>query len=132
MIHLIYLHENGSNTVLGFTYKTDTIPFTPYFIIKDLYGVILVFILFTYFVCFDPVYLGHPDNFIPANPLSTPAHIVPEWYFLPFYAILRSVPDKLVGVLLLLASILILLIFPFISKSTIYTGFLRPLYKNFF
>jgi len=88
--------------------------------------------LFIYFVCFDPVYLGHPDNFIPANSLVTPTHIVPEWYFLPFYAILRSVPDKLIGVLLLLASIIVLFIFPFIIKSKIYTGYFRPLYRVFF
>ena len=81
---------------------------------------------------FDPVYLGHPDNFIPANPLVTPTHIVPEWYFLPFYAILRSVPDKLFGVILLLASIIILLVFPFIIKAKVHTGYFRPLYQIFF
>lgn len=131
-IHIIYLHGNGSNNALGVIFNADKLPFTPYFTIKDIFGVTIFFILFSYFIFFDPVYLGHPDNFIPANPLVTPAHIVPEWYFLPFYAILRSVPNKLFGVLLLLGSILVLLIFPFIIKTNINTGFLRPLYKKFF
>lgn len=131
-IHLIYLHEHGSNNFLGIIFKYDKIPFTPYFTIKDIYGIILFFILYSYFIFFDPVYLGHPDNFIVANPLVTPNHIVPEWYFLPFYAILRSVPNKLIGVLLLLASILILLIFPFFTKANIVSGYFRPFYQYFF
>ena len=131
-IHIIYLHENGSNNSLGVIFNADKIPFTPYFTIKDIFGIIMFFILFSYFIFFDPVYLGHPDNFIPANPLVTPAHIVPEWYFLPFYAILRSVPNKLFGVLLLLGSIIVLLIFPFLIKTNINTGFLRPLYQKLF
>lgn len=131
-IHLIFLHENGSNNFLGIIFKYDKIPFTPYFTIKDIYGIILFFILFSYFIFFDPIYLGHPDNFIVANPLVTPNHIVPEWYFLPFYAILRSVPDKLIGVLLLLASILILLFFPFLTKANIVSGYFRPFYQYFF
>ena len=131
-IHIVYLHENGSNNSLGIIFKSDKIPFTPYFTIKDIYGIMVFFIVFSYFVFFDPVYLGHPDNFIPANPLVTPAHIVPEWYFLPFYAILRSVPNKLFGVILLLASILILLAFPFYVNGKINSGFFRPLYQKFF
>jgi len=131
-IHIIYLHENGSNNALGVIFNADKIPFTPYFTIKDIFGIIIFFILFSYFIFFDPVYLGHPDNFIPANPLVTPAHIVPEWYFLPFYAILRSVPNKLFGVLLLLGSIIVLLIFPFLIKTSINTGLLRPLYQKLF
>ena len=131
-IHIVYLHEHGSNNSLGIVYKSDKIPFTPYFTIKDIYFIMLFFIFFLYFVFFDPVYLGHPDNFIPANPLVTPAHIVPEWYFLPFYAILRSVPNKLFGVILLLASILILLAFPFYVNSKINSGYFRPLYQKFF
>lgn len=130
--HIVYLHENGSNNALGIIFNNDKIPFTPYFTIKDIYGIVLFFIFFSYFIFFDPVYLGHPDNFIAANPLVTPNHIVPEWYFLPFYAILRSVPDKLIGVLLLLASILVLLLFPFITKQNIVSGYLRPLYQKFF
>jgi quinol-cytochrome oxidoreductase complex cytochrome b subunit len=131
-VHIIYLHENGSNNALGVIFNADKVPFTPYFTIKDIFGIVIFFILFSYFIFFDPVYLGHPDNFIPANPLVTPAHIVPEWYFLPFYAILRSVPNKLFGVLLLLGSILVLLVFPFLIKTNINTGFLRPLYQKFF
>ena len=131
-VHIVYLHENGSNNKLGVIYAADKVPFTPYFTIKDIFGIVIFFILFSYFIFFDPVYLGHPDNFIPANPLVTPAHIVPEWYFLPFYAILRSVPNKLFGVLLLLGSILVLLIFPFLIKTNISTGLLRPLYQKFF
>lgn len=131
-VHIVYLHEHGSNNSLGIIFKSDKIPFTPYFTIKDIYSVMLFFILFSYFVFFDPVYLGHPDNFIPANPLVTPTHIVPEWYFLPFYAILRSVPNKLLGVILLLASILILLFFPFYVKGKINSGHLRPLYQKLF
>ena len=131
-IHIVYLHEHGSNNSLGIIFKSDKIPFTPYFTVKDIYFIMLFFIIFSYFVFFDPVYLGHPDNFIPANPLVTPAHIVPEWYFLPFYAILRSVPNKLFGVILLLASILILLAFPFYVKSKINSGYFRPMYQKFF
>jgi quinol-cytochrome oxidoreductase complex cytochrome b subunit len=77
-VHIVYLHENGSNNKLGVIYAADKVPFTPYFTIKDIFGIVIFFILFSYFIFFDPVYLGHPDNFIPANPLVTPAHIVPE------------------------------------------------------
>lgn len=90
--------EHGSNNPLGVHFKSDSIPMYPYYIIKDLYGVILFLIFFSFFVFFAPNILGHPDNYIPANPMVTPPHIVPEWYFLPFYAILRSIPSKLGGV----------------------------------
>merc|ERR1712188_237010 len=116
-VHIILLHEDGSNNPLGLPIiKIDKAPFTPYFTIKDIFGAILFFMFFSYLVFFNPNLLGHPDNYIPANPLVTPAHIVPEWYFLPFYAILRSIPNKLGGVLLL-SAIFILLIMPFIIKS---------------
>lgn len=131
-LHLVYLHENGSNNALGTIYNGDKIPFTPYFTIKDIFGVLLFFVFFSYFIFFEPVVLGHPDNFIPANPLVTPNHIVPEWYFLPFYAILRAVPYKLFGFILLIAAIIVLLIFPFLCKGDINSGFLRPLYRKFF
>lgn len=88
----------------------------PYYILKDLLGVILFFAFFAFFVFFSPNLLGHPDNYIPANPMVTPAHIVPEWYFLPFYAILRSIPNKLLGVLALLFSIFALIMLPFVIK----------------
>jgi len=98
MIHIILLHERGgSNNPGGLKAGIDNTPFTPYFIQKDSFGLVIFLLLFNYLVFFDPNLLGHPDNYIPANPLVTPAHIIPEWYFLPFYAILRSVPDK-VGV----------------------------------
>merc|ERR1712188_49930 len=116
-VHIILLHEDGSHGPLGLPIiKIDKAPFTPYFTIKDIFGAILFFMFFSYLVFFNPNLLGHPDNYIPANPLVTPAHIVPEWYFLPFYAILRSIPNKLGGVLLLLSAIFIL-IMPFIIKS---------------
>ena len=120
LIHLILLHEAKSNNPLGIQHLIiDKIPFTPYFTIKDIFGIIIFFILFVYLVFFEPNILGHSDNYIPANPLSTPTHIVPEWYFSPFYAILRSVPNKLGGVFLMVFSILILIIIPFLNKSYI-------------
>lgn len=131
-VHIVYLHENGSNNALGVIFNGDKIPFTPYFTIKDIYGIIIFLIVFSYFIFFDPVILGHPDNFIPANPLVTPNHIVPEWYFLPFYAILRAVPYKLFGFILLIAAILVLLVFPVISQSNIVSGYYRPVYQKFF
>jgi len=104
----------------------DTIPMYPYYIIKDLFGVILFLAFFALFVFFAPNTLGHPDNYIPANPLVTPSHIVPEWYLLPFYAILRSIPDKLLGVLAMLAAILLLIALPYISQTDMRSGDFRP------
>jgi ubiquinol-cytochrome c reductase cytochrome b subunit len=133
-IHVIFLHEHGSNNPLGISAKIDQIPFTPYFTIKDFLGVVLFLMLFSIFVFFYPNVLGHSDNYIPANPLVTPTHIVPEWYFLPFYAMLRSIPDKLIGVLVLVFSIIIMCIVPFsfllnpTSRLFIYS----PLYKLLF
>ena len=132
-VHIILLHEDGSNNPLGLPIiNIDKAPFTPYFTIKDIFGALLFFIFFGYLVFFNPNLLGHPDNYIPANPLVTPAHIVPEWYFLPFYAILRSIPNKLGGVILLLSAIVILLIMPFIVKSEIRSSQFRPLTAIFF
>jgi quinol-cytochrome oxidoreductase complex cytochrome b subunit len=119
ILHIIFLHENGSSNPLGISSSSDKIPFTPYFTVKDLFGVFVFLIIFFVFLFFYPNYLGHFDNYIPANPLATPPHIVPEWYFLPFYAILRSVPDKFFGVFLLLFSIISLFILIFL-KSFIY------------
>jgi len=117
-LHLFFLHEVGSSNPIGLnSIKIDSIPFTPYFTIKDIFGLILFFLFFFYFIFFNPNLLGHPDNYIPANPLVTPTHIVPEWYFLPFYAILRCIPNKLLGVVIMLLSILILLTLPFISRN---------------
>jgi len=131
-IHLIFLHEFGSNNPLGVALKADFIPFTPYYTIKDLFGVILFLIFAGFFIYFAPNYLGHPDNYILANPLVTPTHIVPEWYFLPFYAILRSIPDKLMGVIALLSSIIVLLLLPLYLKVTIRSLLFRTFSKLMF
>ena len=108
------LHEHGGGNPLGINSEVDKIPFHPYYTYKDVYGFVLVFILLSYLIFFNPNLLGHPDNYVPADPLVTPAHIVPEWYFLPFYGILRSIPDKLGGVIGMISAILILLIIPHI------------------
>lgn len=125
-VHILFLHEHGSNNPLGVHFKVDSISMYPYYIIKDLLGVILFLIFFSYFVFFSPNILGHPDNYIPANPMVTPPHIVPEWYFLPFYAILRSIPSKLGGVIALLAAILSLILLPFIIKVDTRSADFRP------
>ena len=132
VIHLIFLHENKSGNPLGTEVRVDTIPFTPYFMVKDLFVVVLFIMFFAFFVFFAPNYLGHPDNYIAANPIVTPAHIVPEWYFLPFYAILRAIPNKLGGVIALAGAIIMLFILPFIAKPKIRSAFFRPLYKVVF
>jgi ubiquinol-cytochrome c reductase cytochrome b subunit len=132
VIHLSLLHKVGSNNPLGLNKAVNSIPFYPYFYVKDLLAFFyLVFFLF-FFVIYYPGTLGHPDNYIPANPMVTPAHIVPEWYFLPFYAILRSIPDKLGGVVAMGGSIALLLLLPFVTNSTIRNGFFRYIYKYAF
>ncbi len=136
VLHLIFLHLTLSNNPLGIQPDVDEVKFGIYFIIKDLYGVYLILFVCCFFLYFYPNILSHSDNYIPANPLVTPNHIVPEWYFLPFYAILRSVPNKLFGVILLLASILVLIILPFIVSYEIrnsnYKVKLRFVYYIFF
>jgi len=131
-LHIVFLHEHGSNNPLGVKSAVDSIPFSPYFIVKDIIGVIVALMGFAFFLFFFPNYAGHPDNYIEANPLVTPAHIVPEWYFLPFYAILRSIPDKLGGVVAMLCAILILVLLPFLVVSPVRSASFRPLYKFFF
>jgi len=126
MLHLALLHQKGSSNPLGSKMTIDEIPFHPYYTLKDFYSVILFLSFLIYFVSFIPNSLGHPDNYIPANPDLTPEHIVPEWYFLPFYAILRSIPNKLLGVLALLASIVALLILPFIDRPSIRSSIYKP------
>lgn len=116
-LHLLLLHNVGSSNPLSLEFHNDKVPFYPYFYVKDLLGVIYLMLLFCFLVCFYPNTLGHPDNYIPADPLVTPSHIVPEWYFLPFYAILRSIPDKLGGVLCMGASIAVLFILPILSSK---------------
>nr|YP_010004104.1 cytochrome b [Appias nero]QNR01210.1 cytochrome b [Appias nero] len=113
MIHLMFLHQTGSNNPLGINSNLDKIPFHPYFTFKDLIGFIIILFILIMLTLTNPYMLGDPDNFIPANPLVTPVHIQPEWYFLFAYAILRSIPNKLGGVIALLMSILILAILPF-------------------
>lgn len=131
IIHIIALHMHGSNNPTGVEVKTekDTIPFHPYYTIKDFFGFGIFFLIFAYFLFFYPNSLGHPDNYIPANPLVTPPHIVPEWYFLPFYAILRAVPSKLGGVLAMFAAILVLFALPWLDKSKVKSGAYRPVFK---
>nr|YP_009250283.1 cytochrome b [Atylotus miser]AMP43688.1 cytochrome b [Atylotus miser] len=117
MIHLLFLHQTGSNNPMGINSNSDKIPFHPYFTYKDIVGFIIMMMLLTMLTLIDPYLLGDPDNFIPANPLVTPVHIQPEWYFLFAYAILRSIPNKLGGVIALVMSIAILMILPFYHLS---------------
>jgi len=133
-LHIISLHKVGSNNPTGIdlTLKKEKIPFHPYYTIKDFFGLGVFFIIFGIFVFFLPNSLGHPDNYIPADPLVTPEHIVPEWYFLPFYAILRAIPFKLLGVLAMLGSILILFVLPWLDTCKVRSCRFRPIYKQFF
>lgn len=126
LLHLLFLHETGSNNPLGLNSNVDKIPFHPYFTYKDLLGFVLLLLALSSLALFSPNYLGDPDNFTPANPLVTPPHIKPEWYFLFAYAILRSIPNKLGGVLALLASILILILVPFLHTSNYRSLTFRP------
>ena len=132
LVHLYILHIYGSGNPLGINSKIDSLSFYPYFYVKDLYSFILFLLVFALIICFFPNLLGHSDNYIEANPMVTPVHIVPEWYFLPFYAILRSIPDKLFGVIAMLGAILIWLVLPFYTKSYIRSGLFRPYYKILF
>lgn len=147
VLHIWALHQHGSNNPLGIDVKgpQDTIPFHPYYTYKDFFGFGVFFIVMSWFVFFQPNALGHPDNYIPANPLVTPAHIVPEWYYLPFYAILRATPDigipftsiifipsKLAGVIAMFASILIMFALPWIDRSKVRSADFRPAYKKLY
>ena len=131
LLHIITLHKHGSNNPTGIEVKkkSDTISFHPYYTVKDFFGFGVFFIIYAYFIFFEPNYLGHPDNYIPANPMVTPTHIVPEWYFLPFYAILRSIPNKLAGVVAMFSSILILFFLPWLDKSKVKSGRYRPSFR---
>jgi ubiquinol-cytochrome c reductase cytochrome b subunit len=130
-LHVAALHITGSNNPLGVEPRgpQDTLPFHPYYTVKDSVGIIVYFMVFGFLVFFMPNYLGHPDNYVPANPLVTPAHIVPEWYFLPFYAVLRAVPDKLGGVLLMFGSIAVLFVLPWLDSSPVRSMRFRPVAK---
>ena len=134
ILHLVALHRFGSNNPIGIDVKgkQDRIPFHPYYTIKDLFGLSVFATIFAAAVFFFPNFMGHPDNYIPANPMVTPAHIVPEWYFLPFYAILRAIPDKLGGVLFMFGAIMVLFVLPWLDKSSVRSSQFRPLYKLFF
>ena len=129
LIHLALLHQDGSGNPLGINSSMDKIPMYPYFIIKDFFGIIVFLIFFSIFVYFYPNLLGHPDNYIEANPMVTPAHIVPEWYFLPFYAILRSIPHKLGGVIAMVSAILVLILLPWVHSTEIRSSRFRPIYR---
>lgn len=133
IIHVIALHMHGSGNPTGVEVKTekDTIPFHPYYTVKDFFGMGVFFLVFFYFLFFAPNSLGHPDNYIQANPLVTPPHIVPEWYFLPFYAILRSIPDKLGGVIAMFGAIMIWFALPWLDRSPVKSGHYRPVFKIF-
>ena len=135
VLHIWALHVPGNNNPVGIDIKKpskDTVPFHPYIVIKDGFALLMFMIVFAFFVFYAPNILGHADNYIEANPLVTPAHIVPEWYLLPFYAILRSVPDKLLGVVAMLSAILILAVLPWLDTSKIRSAVFRPLYKQFY
>lgn len=128
IIHLSLLHKDGSNNPLGINTNVQTMPFYPYFYVKDLFAFLILVLALSFIVFYYPNALGHPDNYIPANPMSTPSHIVPEWYFLPFYAILRSIPDKLGGVIAMISAILVLMVLPFMNTSKVRSGQFRPIF----
>ena len=134
ILHIWALHVPGNNNPVGISVKSkqDTVPFHPYYTVKDGFALAIFLILFSYFIFFAPNVLGHADNYIQANPLVTPAHIVPEWYLLPFYAILRAVPDKLGGVLLMFGAIFVLFLLPWLDTSKVRSARYRPLFKQFY
>jgi ubiquinol-cytochrome c reductase cytochrome b/c1 subunit len=133
-LHIWALHVVGQNNPTGLEIKTasDSVPMAPYAVMKDAFGLSVFMVIFLWFVFFLPDALGHPDNYIEANPLSTPPHIVPEWYFLPFYAILRAIPNKLMGVLAMFSSIILLCFVPWLDTSRVRSAKYRPVYKWFF
>jgi quinol-cytochrome oxidoreductase complex cytochrome b subunit len=148
VLHIVALHQHGSSNPIGIDTKgpQDQLPFHPYYTIKDLYGLGVFLVLFFFFVFFAPNFFGEPDNYIEANPLQTPPHIVPEWYFLPFYAILRAftadafiywpiawlMSAKLAGVLAMFGSTMIFFVLPWLDWSPVKSARYRPLYKQFF
>nr|YP_009648781.1 cytochrome b [Pseudohelice subquadrata]QCZ36099.1 cytochrome b [Pseudohelice subquadrata] len=132
MIHILFLHQTGANNPLGISSQTDKIPFHPYFTFKDIVGFMVVSTILLSLTLLDPYLLGDPDNFIPANPLVTPPHIQPEWYFLFAYAILRSIPNKLGGVIALAASVAILMILPWTHTSKFQGLAFYPLNQTLF
>ncbi|MDX2264055.1 MAG: cytochrome b/b6 [Hyphomicrobiales bacterium] len=136
-LHIWALHVPGNNNPTGVTVSEElrhkeTVPFHPYYTVKDVFAIAVFAVLFAYLVFFAPNYLGHADNYVEANPLQTPANIVPEWYFLPFYAILRAIPDKLGGVIAMMGAILVLFFIPWLDTSRVRSTRYRPVYKWFF
>jgi len=133
-LHIWALHVTGQNNPTGLEVKSksDTVPMSPFAVTKDLFALAVFLILYAWFVFFAPDYLGHADNYIPANPLVTPAHIVPEWYFLPFYAILRAIPSKLGGVIAMFSAVAILAFVPWLDWSRTRSAKYRPMFKWFF
>lgn len=129
LIHILVLHQYGAGNPIGIDSKIDKISIYPYFIVKDLLSCILFLFFFSIFIWFIPNFLGHSDNYIEANSMVTPVHIVPEWYFLPFYAILRSIPNKLWGVLMMISSILVLACLPLLHSTEVRSSRFRPIYK---
>ena len=133
-LHLAAVHVHGSSNPVGIDTKgpQDSLPFHPYFTIKDTLASCFFLLFFAVFVFFTPNCMGHPDNYLPANPLVTPAHIVPEWYFLPFYAILRAIPNKLGGVLAMFGAIAVLALLPWLDTSKVRSARYRPVFQWFF
>jgi quinol-cytochrome oxidoreductase complex cytochrome b subunit len=134
ILHIWALHVPGNNNPLGIDVKgpADTVPFHPYYTTKDGFAIAVFLLFFAYFVFFNPNFLGHADNYIPANRLVTPAHIVPEWYYLPLYAVLRSVPDKLFGVILMFGAIFVWALLPWLDTSRVRSNKFRPIMRQLF
>jgi ubiquinol-cytochrome c reductase cytochrome b/c1 subunit len=134
VLHIWALHVVGQTNPTGIEVKSkqDVVPFSPHATMKDAFSLIIFLIVFAWFIFYQPNYLGHPDNYNPANPLMTPAHIVPEWYLLPFYAILRAIPNKLLGVIMMFGSIAVLFLLPWLDTSRVRSANYRPLYRQFF
>nr|ADQ64030.1 cytochrome b [Aradacanthia heissi] len=132
MVHLLFLHQTGSNNPLGLNSNNDKIPFHPFFSVKDTMGVMVTLFMFTVMILLEPRMLGDPENYIPANPMVTPVHIQPEWYFLFAYAILRSIPNKLGGVIAMILAIAIIMILPITNKSKFSSNMFYPTSKTMF
>ena len=133
-LHIWAFHVVGNNNPTGVEVKdsNDTVPFTPYYTVKDIFAIVVFLVFFAWMMFMVPNFMGHPDNYIPADPLVTPPHIVPEWYFLPFYAILRAIPDKLGGVLAMFGAIAVLFVLPWLDTSKVRSMNYRPLGRQFF
>jgi ubiquinol-cytochrome c reductase cytochrome b/c1 subunit len=134
VLHIWALHVPGNNNPLGIDVKgpADTVPFHPYYTTKDMFALVVFTLIFAYFIFFNPNAMGHTDNYVPANRLVTPPHIVPEWYYLPFYAILRSVPDKLIGVLLMFGAIFVWALLPWLDTSRVRSAKFRTTFRYLF